>query len=187
MRKTPSYLKGLAETRARAAGDVQRYQHLYEDIGQKLAVAKAELDACDRLIRKYDGRLDPNLIPTIRAWQGRYGKRGQLKEYLKGYLQERASNEVSTSELCCAAQMEFGLDFPTWKEKKKWQTNSVAGALKKLVAEGLVERIHDYSDGPTGEVGHWRWKTDSAPSLDHLRAQAAAAGVAILHVDDSHA
>lgn len=81
MRKTPSYLKGLAETRARVAGDLQRYekqhpqlevklkaaeadldrcQRLYSGVCRGLAEAKADLESCDRLIRKFDDRLDPS-------------------------------------------------------------------------------------------------------------------------------
>lgn len=71
MRKTPSYLKGLAETRARVAGDVPRYQKIHDDVWQRLAEAKAELDACDRLIRKFDKRLVREQIEPIQAWQGR--------------------------------------------------------------------------------------------------------------------
>lgn len=32
MKKTPSYLKGLAETRARLIGDVARYERLVHEI-----------------------------------------------------------------------------------------------------------------------------------------------------------
>lgn len=79
MRKTPSYLKGLAETRARAAGDVQRLQQIYQEIGRHLARAEKDMAACDCLIQNFDERLDPSLIEPIHAWQGRYGKRGADK------------------------------------------------------------------------------------------------------------
>ena len=80
MKKTPSYLKGLAETHARAAGEAIRCRRLHADICRELdiaerqaarlralvaanssrvAAAEAELAACDRLIRKFDERLDP--------------------------------------------------------------------------------------------------------------------------------
>lgn len=80
MQKVPSYLKGLAETRARVHAERSRLERLHVKIGQRLAEATAECDACDRLIKKYDGRLDPTTIVPIRAWQGRYGKRGALKQ-----------------------------------------------------------------------------------------------------------
>jgi len=100
MRVTPSYLKGLAETRARADGelkrhqkllseierklkvakaDVERYQHMQVQVAQQLVVAQTDLDACDRLIRKCDARINPEEIEPISAWKGRYGKRGALK------------------------------------------------------------------------------------------------------------
>ena len=78
MRKTPAYLKGLAETRGRLAGDVQRYQQVLAEVTASLVKAQTELNACDTLISKFDERLDPGLVQPIHAWQGRYGKRGAL-------------------------------------------------------------------------------------------------------------
>lgn len=37
MRKTPSYLKGLAETQARAAGAVQRIKKLISEVDRNLS------------------------------------------------------------------------------------------------------------------------------------------------------
>jgi hypothetical protein len=39
MKEIPSYLKGLAESRARLAGDVERYEAAIEEIGKKLELA----------------------------------------------------------------------------------------------------------------------------------------------------
>jgi hypothetical protein len=141
MRKTPSYLKGLAETRARAAGDIQRLKKIQEEVAQKLAQAQDELEACDRLIRKYDARLNPELIQPIRAWQGRYGKRGALQATIKRLLQEAFPEAIDTTELLWALQIEFQLDFPTWQEKHRWRRNSLTPALKDLVAAGLANRL----------------------------------------------
>jgi len=63
MRKTPSYLKGLAETRARAAGDVLRLQQILDQVKESLAKAQAEVEACDVLIKKFDDRLEPTESP----------------------------------------------------------------------------------------------------------------------------
>jgi hypothetical protein len=41
MRRTNSYLKGLAETRARSAGDVIRYEWLLGELGDLLADSTA--------------------------------------------------------------------------------------------------------------------------------------------------
>lgn len=118
MRKTPSYLKGLAETRARAAGDLQRhahqkaaletllsdteadlvrYQKMHARVSEQLEGAKSDLESCDRLIRKFDGRLDPEGIEPIRAHKGKYGGHGQLRETIQ-YLLKNCYPEALDTE-----------------------------------------------------------------------------------------
>lgn len=154
MRKTPSYLKGLAETRARAARDVQCYQQLVDELQIRLAQAQAELTACDTLIRKFDNRLDPSQIEPVNGWKGRYGKRGALQGAILKVLQAHAPAEVTTTMIGLAVQAEFRLVFYLPVERETWLANSVRNCLKKLVKEGLVEACHDQSN--TGGVGSWR-------------------------------
>lgn len=154
MRKTPSYLKGLAETRARAAADVLRYKQVIDEVTAGLAKAQAELEACDTLIKKFDDRLDPTLIEPVLHWKGRYGKRGALREAILALLRERAPAAVSTPEICWAMQLKFKIGFSHWKERDNWRRNSVLSCLKKLVKDGLVDARQDPSN--TGFVGSWR-------------------------------
>lgn len=155
MHKTPSYLKGLAETRGRLAGDVQRYQQVLAEVTASLVKAQVELAACDTLIRKFDERLDPGLVQPIHAWQGRYGKRGALREAIVELLQERSPSPVSTTEVGWQMQLKFEILFAHWTERKTWMTNSIGNCLKKLVKEELVEACHDGNN--SGEAGRWRW------------------------------
>ena len=154
MRKTPSYLKGLAETRARAARDVQCYQQLADELQARLAKAQAELIACDTLIKKYDDRLDPTTVEPINHWQGRYGKPGALRAAILKVLQDHAPEEVTTTLIGAAVQAEFRLVFYLPVEREAWIGNSIRNCLKKLVKEGLAEACHDQSN--TGFVGRWR-------------------------------
>lgn len=177
MRKTPSYLKGLAETRARVSADVRRYQQLYEEIGEALEKAKAELTSCDLLIRKYDERLNPALIEPIKAWKGRYGARGALKAAIVRILKGCYPNAVSTTEITTRLQMEFSLDFLCKAERTHWQHDTVGKQLKMLVSEGLVERLNNLAV-KTGRTGSWRWKGEGCKSLGDLAALAESSGVA---------
>ncbi len=98
MKKTPSYLKGLAETRARLAGDIERHERLLSEIPEKVAQARRELEACDLLIRRFDGRLDPQKIAPIRHW--RYSKkRGVLRDTIIAIVKDSAPNQVTTLEV----------------------------------------------------------------------------------------
>ena len=184
MRKTPSYLKGLAETRARAAGDVNRLKNIYDEIGQKLTSAKRALEACDLLIQRFDERLDPGLIQPIHAWQGRYGKRGALMDEVRRIIQSAWPDEITTTEIVWSAQLQFQISFVTWQAKKRWQDNSLRTAIKTLLAKGEIERVHDVSDGLIGVVGRWRWKPEPFLSLDDLHAHAADGGVAVQQADE---
>jgi hypothetical protein len=183
MRKTPSYLKGLAETRARAASDVARLERLTVEIAEQLLLARQELAACDTLIRSFDSRLDPTQIEPVAAWKGRYGKRGALKHTILEIVKAASPNAISTFEIALGVRTVLKLDFETNASYVKWLHNSVGKPLQRLVADGKVERLHEAR--PTGEVGRWRWK-DCDLSLDHLRAQAATAGVSVQQADDVH-
>ena len=200
MRKTPSYLKGLAETRARVAGDLQRHekqhsqlevtlnatkadlerhQRRYTGVCKGLAEAKADLESCDRLIRKFDDRLDPSQIEPIHAWKGRYGKRGGLKEMIDQVLKDFAPVAMTTPELAQAVMAEFQLEFATEKALKMWSHNSLGRSLKILVAAGLVERLHDPKIYWGGKDGMWRWKTGTDRLLAGLMESAESAGLGV--------
>lgn len=163
MRKTPSYLKGLAENRARAAAEVTRYARVLDEIQRRLSVAQADLVACDQLIRRFDARLNPNDIAPIRGWKGHYGKRGDFLQAVQRILQEAAPHPVSTPILALLLQAEFELDFETPTECRRWVRNSVCNRLRKLVQDGSVERLHDWGLG-TSEAGSWRWIPLWSPS-----------------------
>lgn len=178
MRKTPSYLKGLAETRARAAGEVARYAAIIEEVQEKLASSRAELEACDKLIRRFDERLDPTEIEPVRAWQGRFGKRGALREALVRYVKEAHPNSISTTELAIRAQVEFRLDFGTPNQRRTWVHDSVGGALKVLAARDVIERLHDPRVN-SGMTGYWRWVA-ATQTLDGLSQLAATAGASVV-------
>jgi hypothetical protein len=200
MRKTHSYLKGLAETRARAAGslqrlkqlrsevqgklkvakaDVERYQKLEIELVRKLEEARTDLKSCDWLIRKFDSRLDPSEIAPIAAWKGRYGKRGALKEAVSRTLKARAPVALSIPDLTTVIILEFQLTFPTDKAMKAWAHNTIGGALKALLLKGLVERIDAPKTGWGGSTGMWRWTGNAEATLDGLRSSAVVAGMGV--------
>ena len=184
MQKVPSYLKGLAETRARVDAECSRLEQLHADIGQRLAEAHAERDACDRLIKKYDGRLDPTTIAPIKAWQGRYGKRGGLRQAVLEVVTMSFPSEVSTSEIAWAIQLRFNLGFETPKERKRWVHSSLTDVLRTLANKGLVKPLHDQSIlGGTGTTGSWLLVVP-ADSLEGVAATAMAAGVKTTEATD---
>ena len=179
IRKTPTYLKCLAETRARVDADVRRLQKIHDEIAEKLTEAKTERDSCDCLIRKYDERLDPNVITPIQAWKGRYGPRGALKRFMLKQLENAWPEAVTTLEIAWAVQQEFKIDFLMKEERIAWLRNSIRRGLKLLVVAGKAERLHEVINGITNELGRWRFKPQGDTSLDSLRVAAETAGVGV--------
>lgn len=163
MRKTPAYLKGLAETRARAAADVLRYQQIIDEVTVSLTEAQAEVDACDTLIRKFDDRLDPTQIEPVAHWKGRYGKRGALREAVAALICDRAPEPITTVEIGWQIQRKFDISFCHRKERSEWMANSIGNCLKTLVAAGIIERCADLRK--PGGTGSWRalQNTESLP------------------------
>lgn len=172
-KKVSSYVKGLVETRARAAGDLERLRRIHAELSARIATAEADIAACDRLIRKFDGRLDPSLIEPLHTRS--YGGRGRLRAAVLDQLQLAYPGEVTTSELAVEMQIKFGFDFLTATQRDNWVRGSLARALRDLHAEGLAERMHDPMLR-TGEPGRWRLRPASAPSTSDLLAQLSAQG-----------
>lgn len=177
--RTAPYLKGLAETRARADAEYQNaleavahrtdYQRqvtaAYETksattqkaIQQATAQAQAALrarSACDQLIRKLNQGFDPALIAPVNAWQGRYGRRGALGRMVQAIVETAYPTEISTTIIGQILQQQLELTFSTPAERKEWLRVSVLGRLNYLRRIGLVERLH--SAIHDGNVGRWR-------------------------------
>ena len=194
MKKTPSALKWLAETRARVAGELecaeQVSHHLEADAGvlrskletlgrliataqQKQDRLRVEVAALDQVVVLYDENITPSLIAPINAWQGNYGKRGALKDFLAETLRDRAPAYMTTKELEILTIAHFSLVFEHRALQARWCHDSFRNTLKVLVTQGAIERGPDQNNR-SNQVGKWRWKQEVAPTLRELRESACA-------------
>jgi len=156
-KKVRSYLKGLAENRARAAGDVVRLEALAAQVAKELAEARMDVESCDRLIKKYDSRLRPELIEPIREWCHHKGKRGDLRILLLEILKRAAPAAPTLIEICCEIDMRWKLTFLTEREHKAWRRDAVGRALRHLVTKKKIVALHTMKGGdPTSEVARWK-------------------------------
>jgi hypothetical protein len=62
MKKTPSALKWLAESRGRAAGELDRLETIQAEVESKIQEVRQNLEAFDRAIKVFDPRIDPDAI-----------------------------------------------------------------------------------------------------------------------------
>jgi len=167
MKNTPSALKWLAEKRGRLAHDLAQTRQIAADVNARVSTLEVDLAAVDRAITIFDANIDPERIEAVNA-HGRYGKRGALKECILEVLKAHAGVDVAgtsgtedagwvaTVNIEIMVCLELGLTFETSAVRKKWYDNSFAKQLRLLVAQGLVERLHDPMDAGV-EMGRWRW------------------------------
>lgn len=166
MKKTPSALKWLAEKRARIAGDLVHMEGLLAELQEQVTRLSGELTVLDGTLAIYDSTIDANAIEPIKAWKGRYGPRGAFQQALAELLQARAPEALSSETIALRMMVKFDLRFELQSERYRWQQNSLGRELKRLVAKGMVERLHPLA---TKEVGYWRWKQEEVVTLEELR------------------
>lgn len=161
----------------------------------ELAAVKGEIDSIDqemgRLARR-KARLERvaaalTTVATVMVTElaseavvpikahGRYGGRGNLRNYLRETLKAAHPKAVSTGVLVEGAVTVFGLSFSSREERARFADDNLGNALRKMLARGEVERLHDYAGVPD-MPGVWRWKAQQ-PSFEELRAQVAHEGV----------
>jgi len=157
MRKIPSYLKGLVETRARADAYVQRLEGVLQDIQAKLDRAREDREAADTLIRAYNRDLDPDAILPVRSWRGTYGKRGVLTEAIREFVRAAQPAAVSTAEVTWHLIIKFEMDFITSEARDAWKKTSVRNRLRELAQRGEVERL-ELEDVDGLQSASWRWR-----------------------------
>ncbi|MFG6463728.1 hypothetical protein ACG04Q_19295 [Roseateles sp. DXS20W] len=159
MLRVPSYLKGLVETRARADASVCRLQALIDEAQQNLERAKAERDAADVLIQTYNPNLDPTTIVPVRAWRGRYGKRGEKAAVIRAFVQAAYPQAVSTVEVFWHVAMTFQLDFPSAGAREEFKKSAIRNPLREMAKRGEVERLDLFElNGQASST--WRWAAD---------------------------
>lgn len=184
---TPPDVKWLLNERAALAGEIARAQakqaslrHKRQCLERQLAGVTSELDrsrtaqersqasllALDATMELAHPTLNPCAGGTVKAWAGKYGKRGGLGAFIERLLSAAAPAPLTTTVLIDLSTKEFGLELATPGERRSLR-KSVSSALASLQKRELVEPLHDRTEGSHGV---WRWR-EKLPTLDALRRQ----------------
>lgn len=190
MSRTPPPLKWLCEKRARVLNSLNNAQRLHalmterdtkwtrraekaraqaEHTAVLLSKLRQDLASLDRTLTVFSTDIDPAAIQPVNAFKDRYGPLGTLRASMVAALQDAPADGRTTDELAYLVQAACGLEFGAAAERARWMANSFKPQLKRLVNEGLVERLHSPE---TSSVGRWAWKRTAAPTLADLRATA---------------
>lgn len=113
------------------------------------------------------GRTVPGL-PTVRA-HGRYGRHGDLQQFLADTLRDMAPAQLNTAHLAEKALVRFGLTMSCPAKLYYFKMNTVGRALRRLQTLGAIERLTT-KHRVERALGTWRWKAPAATfaQLDQL-------------------
>jgi hypothetical protein len=187
VKRISNYLKALAEKRARAAGDLERYESVAAKARQQYEKAKAVVEACDVLIQEYDHRLEPGTIEAIHTWKNHPKRRGGLSKALVALVRAHSPDGITTEQITQALEVEWQLKFLVPADRAEWKRGSIGRRLRDLAKKGIVAAMHDQSAAATVDAGRWRLPGDPDPSLGHLKAQIEAAGGEVRLYGGGHA
>lgn len=161
----------LAERRAIARLQA-RIGALQEMIARHEAAAgriQERMSALDVSISMLHPAIGEDRPAPVNAWQGRFGARGGLREFVLDKLREAAPEPIVTSIVCNQLAERFKLDISV-SRLRRHAGNSVKDTLRALAKQGLVERVP--TKHPKSDPGLWRLRKIS--HLDQLRSLASA-------------
>jgi len=151
----------------------ERFERLnasVEAAKQQMSTVDSRLAALDRTLGLMYSEVSPAALGMVNAWQGKYGKRGGLRDFLVRTLQKSYPNPVSMTLLTDSVAVEFGIPLSTRAQRMRQQL-SIRGQLRHLKEQGKVKSLRSSNDG---FPGMWLWVADQLPSLSELAQRSAA-------------
>lgn len=167
--RTPSELKWVLSERAAVAGELQSID---AELG-RLVARRSYLKRLHAALNDVYTQLAPALptmaVPVVNA-RLRYGGQGNCISWVRDTLRAAYPHAVDTAALTTAAAKTFGLDLASAQQRNQFRRNSLRSGLRRLLALGEAERLHDFQGVPH-LAGVWRWVPREA-SFEALVAEA---------------
>jgi len=152
-------------------------------LAEHSASLATRINALDTTIDLMHPGVPPDAAGCVRAWAGRYGKRGALTAFVQDYLQAVRPRAVYGSEIKREVIARFELHLITSQERAL-MGNKVRNALVRLRdLHGTAQSTESWRGAQSRML--WSWKQDSP--LDALRQAAIAAETADERPADANA
>lgn len=155
MTKTPPTEKWLLNERAVVAGELQAIAAELERLTARKAYLHNLLASLDEVYCLVAPAVSPAQGLVVHG-HTRYGGRGNCIAWVREVLRTAYPDALDTAALTLAAEEAFGLMHITPEQRRKFRNNSLRTTLRKLLAQGEAERLHDYRGVPH-RAGVWRW------------------------------
>lgn len=168
--KTTSHVKWLLNEHAALTG---RQGQLEE----RIAALQAELDevrerrtALRVSASLFEDMPELSCVAPVAPWQGKYGRRGALQDFMADVLKRAQPEAVSTTTMCDLVIERFGLGPMAPAERRDYYTATVRPQLRVFEKRGLATSQTSVLGG-RGRSTAWRWR-DPMPTLADLARHA---------------
>lgn len=189
--RTPPAIKWLLNERAALAGAqratqdaIPRLKQQVELAQERLARAEHELavaeralelgskklQALDSTLAQINSGVDPRAGGAVKAWQGRYGERGALTQFLLELLRRSAPAPMALAVIVDQVELHFGIHHAVPESRKKLRY-SIRTCLRQLQAK--TGKVKPHRPTPGHPAGYWVYQ--ELASMDKLRELADAA------------
>lgn len=163
-KSTIAALPRLRRQVERAQASLARAEHELAVAERALELGSKNIHALDRALAQLDSQVDPLAGGLVNAWQGRYGERGALSQFLLDLLQKAAPSPMALHQIACCVESHFGIQHPDPKSRKKLR-DSIRTCLRQL--QSRKGRAKPHRPTPGHPAGYWVYQEST--SLDKLR------------------
>ena len=147
-----------------AQAALSRAQHELAVAEKALELSSKNLQALDSTLAQINSGVDPRAGGVVKAWQGRYGERGALTQFLLELLKQSAPAPMALAVIVDQVELHFGIQHPEPKSRQRLRF-SIRTCLRQLQAKtGEVEPFRPTQSHPPGY-----WVHRESASLGRLR------------------
>lgn len=166
--RTPPELKWVLNERAAVAGELQSIEVELARLAARRKQLTALLHHLDNVYCQLAPQVPSVPVLAVKAHH-RYGGKGNCIAWVRATLKAAYPQSLTTADMVDAAQSAFRLSFADAGQREQFRRSGLTPTLRKLLALGEVERLHDYKGVPH-RAGVWRWKPKDS-SFDELAKQ----------------
>lgn len=141
-----------------------RAEHELAVAEKALELSSKNLQALDSTLAQLNSQVDPHAGGVTKAWQGRYGERGALTQFLLELLKQNTPVPMALAVIVDQVELHFGIQHPEPKSRQRLRF-SIRTCLRQLQTKtGEVEPFRPTQSHPPGY-----WVCQELASLGKLR------------------
>lgn len=141
-----------------------RAEHELAVAERALELSSNKVQALDSTLAQINSGVDPRAGGAVKAWQGRYGERGALTQFLLELLRRSAPVPMALAVIVDQVELHFGISHAEPKSRQRLRF-SIRTCLRQLQTK--TGKVKPHRPTPGHPAGYWVYQ--ELASMDKLR------------------